>query len=60
MKIQLDINEKANKTLKILKIKQDFPSINIAGKVVLEQACDMIEETGEMISITKERLYDEN
>lgn len=56
MKIQLDINEQANTTLKVISAKQKIKNIRIVGAKVLEDACEMIEETGNPIKGSWEDL----
>lgn len=56
MKIQLDIPEETNMKLKIIKVKNRFNSINLLAVKILKDACDMIDETDEMINETWDKI----
>ncbi len=56
MKIQIDLPEETNTSLKIIKAKNKFNSINELAIKILKDACEMINETDEMINETWDKI----
>lgn len=57
MKTQIDLNSKTNKKLKLLKVKHDYSSIKEVITIILDTACEMINESGELFDEQFKKLF---
>ncbi len=56
VKMQVEVSEKTNKTLKLEKVKRDYTTTKEMASKILTDACIMIDETGEQIDKTWEKI----